>query len=87
MDDANWLPTEIIWVESNAEVPYTPTDTVEGGGAVIKLGNIFFQPDGSVLVSASLYIGELAATGKTYILNQVEAGWRVTGYTGVQWMR
>jgi ABC-2 type transport system permease protein len=87
MDNANWLPTEIIWVESNAEVPYTPTNTVEGGGAVIKLGNIFSQPDGSVLVSASLYIGELAATGKTYILNQVEVGWRVTGYTGVQWMR
>jgi ABC-2 type transport system permease protein len=87
MDNANWLPTEIIWVESNAEVPYTPTNTVEGGGAVIKLGNIFSQPDGSVLVSASLYIGELAATGKTYILNQVEVGWRVTGYSGVQWMR
>jgi ABC-2 type transport system permease protein len=87
MDDASWLPTEIIWVESNAEIPYTPTDTVDGGGAVIKLGNIYSQPDGSVLVSASLYIGELAATGKTYILNQVEAGWRVTGYTGVQWMR
>jgi ABC-2 type transport system permease protein len=87
MDDASWLPTEIIWVESNAEVPYTPTDTVDGGGAVIKLGNIYSQPDGSVLVSASLYIGELAATGKTYILNQVEAGWRVTGYTGVPWMR
>jgi ABC-2 type transport system permease protein len=87
MDDASWLPTEIIWVESNAEVPYTPTDTVDGGGAVIKLGNIYSQPDGSVLVSASLEIGELAATGKTYILNQVEAGWRVTGYTGVPWMR
>jgi ABC-2 type transport system permease protein len=87
IDAGNWLPAEIIWVGSAAEAPYTSTDSVGGGGAVIKLGNIFPQPDGSVLVSASLYLGELAATGKTYILNQVEAGWRVTGYTGVQWMR
>ena len=87
MDTGNWLPAEIIWIGDAADAPYTPTNTVAEGGAVIKLGNIFPQPDGSVLVSASLYLGELAATGKTYVLNLVEASWRVTGYTGVQWMR
>jgi hypothetical protein len=87
MDAGNWLPAEIIWIADAVDAPYTPTDTVAEGGAVIKLGNIFPQPDGSVLVSASLYLGELAATGKTYVLNLVEASWRVTGYTGVQWMR
>lgn len=87
MDAGNWLPAEIIWIGDAADAPYTPTNTVAEGGAVIKLGNIFPQPDGSVLVSASLYLGELAATGKTYVLNLVEASWRVTGYTGVQWMR
>jgi ABC-2 type transport system permease protein len=86
-ESRTWLPLEIIWVESTDDVPYSPTNTVDGGGAVIKLGNIFSQPDGSVLVSASIYVGELAATGKTYILNQVDTGWRVTGDTGVQWMR
>jgi len=83
----NMPPVEIIWVESADDVPYNATNTVEGGGALITLGNIYSQPDDSVLVSASLYIGELAATGKTYILNQVETGWRVTGSTGVQWVR
>jgi ABC-2 type transport system permease protein len=81
------LPAELIWVENANEVPYTQTNSVEGAGAVIKVGNIFSQPDGSVLVSASLYLGELAATGKTYILNKDDTVWRVTGYTGVQWMR
>jgi ABC-2 type transport system permease protein len=87
MNAGNWLPAEIIWISNAADAPYTPTNTVAEGGVVIKLGNIFPQPDGSVLVSASLYLGELAATGKTYVLNLVEASWRVTGYTGVQWMR
>ena len=81
------LPAEFIWIENEDEVPFTPTNSVEGGGALIQLGNIFTQPDGSAMVSASLYMGELAATGKTYILNFVEGGWRITGSTGVQWIR
>jgi hypothetical protein len=81
------LPAEIIWVESIEEVPYTKTDTVEGGGALIRLGNIIIQTDGSAMVSGSLEIAALAATGKTYILNSVDGNWKVTGNTGVQWMR
>jgi ABC-2 type transport system permease protein len=81
------LPADIIWVESVDEVPYTATDTVEGGGALIRLGNIIFQTDGSAMVSGSLEIAALAATGKTYILNSVDGDWIVTGNTGVQWMR
>ena len=81
------LPAEFIWIENEDEVPFTPTNSVEGGGGLIQLGNIFTQPDGSVMVSASLYLGELAATGKTYVLNFVEGSWRITGSTGVQWIR
>jgi ABC-2 type transport system permease protein len=83
----NRLPAEIIWVETVAEVPLTSTNSVEDGGAVITLGNIYSKPDGSVLVSASLYLGELAATGKTYILERFETEWRIIGSTGVQWTR
>lgn len=81
------LPAEFMWVENEDEVPFTPTNSVDRSGAIVKLGNIFTQPDGSVMVSASLYMGELEATGKTYILNFVEGSWRITGSTGVQWVR
>jgi ABC-2 type transport system permease protein len=81
------LPAEIIWIDNPDDVPYTNTGAVEDFGAYIVLGNIFLKEDGSAMVSGSLYISFLAATGKTYILNSVEGHWVVTGNTGVQWMR
>lgn len=81
------LPAEIIWVDQPEDVPYDDTEVVQDSGVYIVLGNIFFQPDGSAMVSGSLYISSLAATGKTYILNSIDGDWAVTGNTGVQWMR
>jgi len=80
------LPAEFVWVNSVDEVPRTEQGAVADQGAVVTLGNVHFQEDGSALVSASLYIAPLAATGKTYVLARQEDGWLVIGDTGVQWI-
>lgn len=81
------LPAEFIWVDDAEEVPRdSKTHSVAGGGAIITLGNIHLQEDGSALVSAKLYFAMLGATGKTYILEWVNGDWQVTGDTGAQWM-
>jgi ABC-2 type transport system permease protein len=81
------LPTEFVWVDNADEVPHDEdTGSVAGGGAIITLGNVHFQGDGSALISAKLFFSMLGATGKTYILEQVDGTWQVTGDTGVQWI-
>jgi ABC-type transport system involved in multi-copper enzyme maturation permease subunit len=81
------LPAEFLWVEDADNVPReAQTDTVADGGAIITLGNVHLQEDGSALVSAQLYFSMLGATGKTYVLEQVDGVWLVTGDTGVQWI-
>ena len=81
------LPAEFVWVDDADEVPLDDhTHAVAGGGAIITLGNIHFQPDGSALVSTKLYFAPLGALGKTYVLEQLNGEWSVTGDTGVQWM-
>jgi hypothetical protein len=81
------LPAEFVWVDSGDEVPRdSTTHAVAGGGAIITLGNIHMREDGSAMVSAQLYFSPLGATGKTYVLEQVDGTWQVTGDTGVQWI-
>jgi ABC-2 type transport system permease protein len=81
------LPAKLVWVDDADEVPRDDqTHAVAGGGAIITLGNIHLQIDGSVLVSAKLFFAPLGATGKTYVLEQLDGEWQVTGDTGVQWM-
>jgi ABC-2 type transport system permease protein len=81
------LPAEFVWVDDADEAPREDhTHAVAGGGAIITLGNIHFRPDGSAFVSAKLYFAPLGAIGKTYVLEQLDGGWSVTGDTGVQWM-
>lgn len=80
------LPAEIVWVDTDDEVPRSDDGAVKDGGAIITLGNIHLQQDGSALVSASLYVAPLAATGKTYVLKKVDGHWQVTGDMGVQWI-
>jgi hypothetical protein len=58
----------------------------DGKSALITLGNIHVQEDGSVHVSASLYFASLGATGKTYILKKVDGKWVVDGKTGAEWI-
>ncbi len=81
------LPAEFIWVGNFNEVPLdSNTGVVEGNGAIITLGNIHFQEDESALVSASIYIANLAAGGLTYIVERIDGAWQVVGDTGVRWM-
>jgi hypothetical protein len=84
----NDLPTKAMWVQSGDDVPINDQNgTVENGnGAMITFGNLHPQEDGTVHVSASLYFASLGATGKTYILSNVDGAWQITGSTGVEWI-
>lgn len=76
---------KIVWVDDRDEVPMDDTDGVIEG-AIITLGNIHLQEDGSVQVSGSIYFASLASGGQTYILQVVNDIWEVVGNTGVSWM-
>ncbi len=81
------LPAEFVWVGSFNEVPLdSNTGAVEGNGAIITLGNVHSQEDGSALVSASIYFANLGAVGLTYIVESIDGVWQVVGDTGVRWM-
>ncbi len=81
------LPAEFVWVGSFNEVPIdSNTGAVEGNGAIITLGNVHSQEDGSALVSASIYFANLGAVGLTYIVERIDGAWQVVGDTGVRWM-
>lgn len=81
------LEAAIIWVNDRVEVEIEPdTGRVAKDGVIVTLGNIHPQEDGTVLVSSSIYIAGLAAGGQTYILEQVDGQWIVSGHTGVQWI-
>jgi hypothetical protein len=55
--------------------------TVEDGGILLTLGPIRGEGD-RVEVPASSYLGNLAATWQTWIVELSAGGWRVTGTTG-----
>jgi ABC-2 type transport system permease protein len=81
------LPAEIVWVATSVEVGKDPqSGTVLNNGAVITLGNIHMQPDGTVHVPASVYFSSLGAGGKTYVLTLIDGVWTITGTTGVEWI-
>lgn len=79
------LPAKVYWVSSFGEVPLVDNSSVKGGGAVINVGNIHEQ-DGAVQVSGSIYVANLAASGRTYILEEQDGAWQITGDTGVIWI-
>jgi hypothetical protein len=81
------LPTSIIWVDTFADVPLDAQDgRIQGESAAITVGNIHTQDDGTLQVPASIYVANLAAGGQTYVLEQVNGVWTITGTTGVQWI-
>ncbi len=87
VDELADLPAQVNWVDDASAVPLDPaTGEAADGGVIITLGNLHVQEDGSLLVSASIYIASLAAGGQTYIVEQVNGGWEITGTTGVAWM-
>lgn len=80
------LPAQFTWITKLEDAPRDENGTIQDNGAVITLGNVQPQPDGTIQVAASIYIGMLAAGGQTYVLEQVDGVWQVTGTTGMQWM-
>ncbi len=81
------LPTEIVWVDAFEDVALdATTGSVVNGGAIITLGNIYPQEDGSVQVSGSIYVASLGAGGQTYVLTQIDGVWEITGTTGGRWI-
>ena len=79
------LTTEFRWVKDPSQVPLVEdTGEVEGSGAIVTLGNVHPQQDGSALVSVRLDFSNLAR-GKTYIVGRVEDGWQVIGDTRATW--
>jgi hypothetical protein len=82
------LPTKIVWIDTfgDAEFENIPGFMVKGGGAIIRLGNIYPQADGSVHVAGSIYIADTGAGGTTYILEKTGGVWTITGRTGVSWI-
>jgi hypothetical protein len=81
---ASELPAKFVWVDSRDEVPMDNYGRVQDGGAIITLGNVHAQQDGSVLVSARLYFASLGAGARTYVLELLDGSWQVTGDTGVE---
>lgn len=79
------LPAEFIWVDDWDKVPMD-RGMVEGNGAIITLGNIYLQEDGSVQVAASIYIANLSGGGRTHIIEKVDGIWKITGDTGPRWI-
>ncbi|MCB0248474.1 MAG: hypothetical protein KDI07_07830 [Anaerolineae bacterium] len=80
------LPARFIWVDKADDVPRDPNGAVADGGAIITVGNITAQPDGTLHVPASIYIAMLAAGGQTYVLENFPEGWQITGTSGPAWI-
>jgi len=78
------LPAEFIWITDKKEVILSDS-SVMGHGAIITLGNIYSQKDGSVKVNASIYIANLGGGGFYYVLEQIDNEWKITG-KGMRWI-
>ena len=59
---------------------------VAGRGAIIQVGAITPQADGTLNVPGSIFISPLAAGGQTYVLQAVDGAWQITGKTGPIWI-
>lgn len=80
------LPAQFKWVAGAGEVKRDQNNAVAGNAAIITVGKVQPQPDGTVRVTASIYLSPLAAGGQTYILENQGGEWKVTGTTGAQWI-
>ena len=87
MDNLTELPTRIVWVDDTSAVAQAPTSgAVIDDGVIMTIGNIHLQSDGSVLVSGSIYIANMASGGQTYIVEKANGAWEITGTTGFAWI-
>lgn len=81
-------PFELIWIDAFDDAPIDPANgqIAEGEGIVITLGNIHPQDDGSVQMPFSMTCGGLCGIGKTYVLNQIDDIWQISGSVGPEIM-
>jgi hypothetical protein len=83
----NDLEIEIVWIDQFEDAKFdVNTGSVKNNGAIITLGNIYPQKDGTVNVAGSIYIGNLAAGGTTYVLSRINGVWTITSRTGPTWI-
>ena len=81
------LPSTIVWVDRFDQVPLdSETGFISDKGIIISLGNIKYENNDKVFLSASIYVADLAAGGRTYILEKKEGMWFITGTTGTEWI-
>lgn len=80
------LPAQFVWVDRMEDVPRAENGLVAGSGAIIQVGAITPQADGSLNVPGSIFISPLAAGGQTYVLQAVDGAWQITGKSGPVWM-
>jgi hypothetical protein len=80
------LPTRFKWVGSAGEVKRNLQNEVEGNGGIITVGQARPQPDGSVHVTCSIFVGPMASGGQTYVLERQDGQWKITGTAGAVWM-
>ncbi len=80
------LPSQFKWIATAGEAPRGENNVVEGNGAIVTVGNVRSQPDGTVQVASSIYVGMLAAGGQTYVLERQDGVWKITGTTGTIWI-
>ena len=75
------LPADIIWVAATDEVSTEPeTGAVDGGnGIIITMSNVHMQDDGSALVAFWMQCANMCGIGTTYVIQQVDGDWQVTG--------
>jgi len=80
------VPTRVVWIAAKDDTPRNADGVVANHGAFITVGPIARQSDRSVHVPASIFIAPLAAGGRTYVVEQNQAGtWQITGTTGEEW--
>ena len=79
------LPFEVKWVDSESDAPpvlVEPGAYAGGEAALVTLGSIHENEDGTVHVAFWLHCGSLCGIGMTYVLEFVDGAWVVTGTTG-----
>lgn len=82
------LPAELRWIASAEEAPRDPeTQFIADNGALITLGNIHLQEEGSLLIAGSLEVGPLIAGGRTYVLENLGGEWQITTIAGEEWLK
>lgn len=75
------LNVEFVSDRDSVIGPESDGSIVENDGALATLGTLP-EGDQKVEIGASLYIGNLAATWLTYVVENQEGDWTVTGTTG-----